>query len=230
MAVLIEAKGRKRDGTAYLPYEGLAKQRISVEVVDRDWLQRHWKEIKSSHLENERLTSLQRLKQAVDGKSSSAEDAAIAAARLSEPVQKFKDEVAAEYAAGGFYALTPGTVWQPPSPGQMEAASEFILGLIGEPHALFAAEVTRGLSRVKLCLWLDKEGQRQLGLFCPDLLSAIYAITTEGLRIAACLRCGNVFLRDRSDNQFCKERCKNTYLTANRRRREKDRASRHRAA
>lgn len=244
MAVLIEAKGSKRDGTTYFPYE-LGKQRMPVEVVDRRWRNQHWNEIKRiiGRVENARLKSLLHLKEAVDGKSSDPKTEAGAVIAASEPFQKLMDEVATEYAEGGFQSASPGArivawkhaipeyapptgpadktiVWKDKHP--VEQASDFILSLKREPRALAAAELSLGLSRAKPCVWLDKKEQRQFGLFCPDLLSAIYANAVLGFGIAACLRCGQVFERDRADRQFCSPRCQNTYLTAKRRRRKRD--------
>lgn len=211
MAVLIEAKGSKRDGTAYFPDE--SKQRMPVEVVDRRWLSQHWNEIKRtlSRVENSRFRDLLRLKQAIEGKSSNLETAAGAVIGLSEPDQKVMDRLT----AADFKPMIPGVIYR-------KSPSPLLFSLRQEPRALAAAELTLSLSRVKPCLWLDNKEQRQFGLFCPDLLSAIYAITSTGFGIAACLRCGGLFLRDRADNQFCSSRCQNTYLTAKRRRRKRD--------
>jgi hypothetical protein len=97
------------------------------------------------------------------------------------------------------------------------AAACFLMDL--KPKELLAAEITVGLASTKPCLWLRNNGRHELGLLCPDLTTAICAISTMREGIATCLRCKEAFLRHRADKQFCSPRCQNTYLTAKRRKR-----------
>jgi hypothetical protein len=219
MSILIEArKSEKPDGTAFFPFDNIKAK--EVQIVDERWVENHWSELKDQlgRVENIRILSVIRLNDALSGKSADPQYAANAVAKYSRPVQDF-------WAAlrNSFQPMVPGKIYWAkdiePQPGDaaLLETSDFMQGLVKEPRALAAAELTIGLSAIRVCVWLDRKKQTRFGLYCRDVMSVIYATRVMGCGIAGCLRCGQVFLRGRSDNQFCSDRCKNTFLTAKRR-------------
>jgi hypothetical protein len=78
---------------------------------------------------------------------------------------------------------------------------------VGEPHRFFCWQVTRTLlERVRLVLWWD--GERFLpALYCEDRTTAIYSRVllkaTRGQGLATCLKCGEWFVQDRANQDYC---------------------------
>jgi hypothetical protein len=76
-----------------------------------------------------------------------------------------------------------------------------------EPNRLFCYEVTRTLfDRVRLVLWWD--GQRFLpALYCEDRTTALYIRVllkaAKGRGLATCLKCGEWFVQDRANQNYC---------------------------
>lgn len=236
MSVLIEAKDGRGVGEAYFPYaKSWDKQKVPVQVVDLDWLKKTWPMIKPllEGADAERWRALAQLKQALEGQSAGRAEQSDAVNRVvdwSRPVQSSMANIDRDLEQHGTDFVTADghkvfrAAEMPLVYGTNDAAAAFLIGLKDNASALAAAEITIGLGRTQPCVWLRKDStkkwkeRRQFGLFCPDFLSAAYAVSILGFGIAACLRCGNVFLRSRSDDQFCSPRCQNTFLVARRRR------------
>lgn len=230
MTVLVEARDKEQDGTAYFPYEQRwNNRRMPVRIVDDKWRREHWPEIKAmlTRTENARLRRLFELKEALEGKSSDLKIITDAVVGWSIAVQRSVSNIDADLKKHGQEVCTPdgrplGRAASMPM-GPDEAAVMFLLDLKSEPRSLLAAEITVGLNRTRVCLWIDKKQLLQFGLFCPDVQSAIYATAVIGGRIACCLRCGSFFHRRRKDKQFCSVKCQNTFLRARRRREKRKR-------
>lgn len=78
---------------------------------------------------------------------------------------------------------------------------------VGEPHRFFCWQVTHTLlDRVRLVLWWD--GERFLpALYCEDRTSALYLRVllkaAGGRGLATCLKCGEWFVQDRANQNYC---------------------------
>lgn len=76
------------------------------------------------------------------------------------------------------------------------------------------AKFTAGLSKAKFVVWQHKLTKRFIpGLYCPDIMTAIYASVLYGLGspggLGVCQKCGNPFIRSRRGpkQHYCDHKC-----------------------
>jgi hypothetical protein len=76
------------------------------------------------------------------------------------------------------------------------------------------AKFTAGLSEARFVIWEDKPtGKFVPGLYCPNVLTALYASILYGLGVPGGLaicrnpKCRQPFLRSRTKQQYCGHRC-----------------------
>jgi hypothetical protein len=74
------------------------------------------------------------------------------------------------------------------------------------------AKFTAGLRKARFVVWRHKHtGKFVPGLYCPDIMTALYASVLYGLGtpggLGVCQRCGNPFIRSRTKQQYCDHRC-----------------------
>ncbi len=74
------------------------------------------------------------------------------------------------------------------------------------PHAALSRAVSYSLSRASLVLWWT--GKRFLpALFCPDIETGLYVLVllakVRGKALVICPKCGQPFVRNRSDQSYC---------------------------
>jgi hypothetical protein len=71
---------------------------------------------------------------------------------------------------------------------------------------------TAGLSKTRFVVWWTDVGRKLVpGLYCPDILTALYAsvLSTIGTPggLAVCQRCGEHFIRSRAKQLYCDHKC-----------------------
>jgi hypothetical protein len=91
--------------------------------------------------------------------------------------------------------------------GQME-----IRGEVKEAAFAFSEAFTAGLSKTRFVVWWHDAAKRLVpGLYCPDIVTALYALamwssgTAGGWAI--CQKCGNDYPRSRAKQRYCSHKC-----------------------
>lgn len=74
------------------------------------------------------------------------------------------------------------------------------------------AKFTAGLRKARFVVWRHKHsGKFVPGLYCPDIMTALYASILYGLGtpggLGVCQRCGNPFIRSRTEQRYCGHKC-----------------------
>lgn len=84
--------------------------------------------------------------------------------------------------------------------------------LLKSPQQHLAREMSKVSQRVRLVLWYTPQRQLLPGLYCPDALSALYALAVTriatGHSFGACLACGKPLIRWRTTKKTCSNKCK----------------------
>lgn len=90
------------------------------------------------------------------------------------------------------------------------------------PHQILSEKVTAGAGRVQLVLWYEKRRRGTTflpGIYCPDVLSALYALTllriVGGRGLAVCEICGKAFIRKRRTRRTCSDKCRQVKFRSN---------------
>lgn len=83
-----------------------------------------------------------------------------------------------------------------------------------KPHQMLAEKMTEGATRVKFVLWYRRGRKKKFlpGLFCPDVLTALYAHAllrvVGGRGLAVCEICGKALIRSRGTRKTCSGKCR----------------------
>jgi uncharacterized C2H2 Zn-finger protein len=80
-----------------------------------------------------------------------------------------------------------------------------------------ARVLTKAIQPAQLVVWWNK-GRFLPALYCPDLATAFYVRCMLGIAggnaLVVCPRCGNPFLQERSDQDYCSVRCREAHRVA----------------
>jgi hypothetical protein len=79
--------------------------------------------------------------------------------------------------------------------------------------------LTHALRNARLILWRKEKEQRSLpAIYCPDVATALYVRALVaiggGSALLVCPRCGNPFVQQRSDQDYCSIRCREAHRVA----------------
>ena len=93
----------------------------------------------------------------------------------------------------------------------MEWSTE--INVVGKSAAYALSEAfTEGLSKTRFVVWWTEVGKKLApGLYCPDILTALYAsvLSTLGTPggLGVCQRCGEHFIRSRAKQLYHDHKC-----------------------
>lgn len=89
----------------------------------------------------------------------------------------------------------------------------------GVPQRRLAELLTNSLSKARLVLWWKDADRRFLpAVYCPDVATALYVRALLGIvggrALVVCPHCGEPFLQQRSDQDYCTIRCREAHRVA----------------
>lgn len=89
----------------------------------------------------------------------------------------------------------------------------------GMPQRRLAVLLSNSLGKARLVLWWrDAESRLLPAIYCPDVASALYARAlvrfVGGRSFLVCPHCGDFFVQERSDQDYCSIRCREAHRVA----------------
>lgn len=89
----------------------------------------------------------------------------------------------------------------------------------GTAQRVLAETLTRSLSEARLVLWWKDSDARFLpALYCPNVVTALHArallSAVGGKALLVCPHCGEPFVQQRSDQDYCSIRCREAHRVA----------------
>lgn len=89
----------------------------------------------------------------------------------------------------------------------------------GTPQRILAKVLSNALRKAQLVLWWKDTERRFLpAIYCPDVATALYVSALLGIvggrALLVCPHCGEPFVRQRSDQDYCSIRCREAHRVA----------------